>query len=308
MDFSKLKRTSLFDRKSLVEEAKTSRPADSPASFQDFWNALPQFLKVNDLRKLVAAIQSAREKKKPIIWMMGAHVIKVGLGPWIIDAIENGFITAVAMNGAGIVHDFELALAGSTSEDVAESLVNGSFGMTEETGKIINEWIVAGAAQNQGLGAAIGQRIAGSDFKHKSLSILAAAHENGVPVTVHVAIGTDVIHHHPEASGEAIGKTSLADFHNLCETVSQLGEGGAAINAGSNVILPEVFLKALTTARNLCGPIHNFTTANFDMVQHYRPNTNVVNRPIIGGGQGFTFTGHHEIMLPLLFTALKEIE
>ncbi len=306
MDFSKLKRTSLFDRKSLVEEAKTSRPADSPASFVDFWNSLPQFLKVNDLKKLVAAIQTAREKQKPILFMMGAHVIKVGLAPWVIDAIENRFITAVAMNGAGIVHDFELALAGSTSEDVAESLADGSFGMTEETGKTLNEWITAGAANGQGIGAAIGQRIADSDFKHKPLSILAGAHTKGAPVSVHVAIGTDVIHHHPEASGEAIGKASLIDFHHLCETVSKLGDGGVVINAGSNVILPEVFLKALTTARNLCGPIHDFTTANFDMVQHYRPNTNVVNRPTIGGGEGYSFTGHHEIMLPLLFTTLRE--
>lgn len=306
MDFSKLKRTSILDRKSLVQSQAISRPPQSPASFQDFLQALPDFLKVRELRTLLTAMHQARELKKPIIYMMGAHGIKVGLSPWIIEAMKRGFITAVAMNGAGVVHDFELALAGTTSEDVAEALQDGSFGMTRETGETLNTWIKEAAAADRGLGNYVGEKIAGSTFAHKDLSVLAAAYHCRAPLTVHLAIGTDVIHHHPEASGEALGKTSLADFHTLCETVAHIGNGGVVLNVGSNVILPEVFLKALTTARNLCGRINQFTTANFDMIQHYRPNQNVVRRPTMDGGTGLTFTGHHEIMIPLLFTALFE--
>jgi len=306
MDFSRLKRASLFDRKSLVQAQSLSFPPESPVSFAAFWNSLPDSLKARDLRRLIEAIREGRKRKKPVVFMMGAHSIKVGLSPWIIRALRRGFITAVAMNGAGVVHDFELALAGTTSEDVAEALQDGSFGMTRETGETLNTWIREAAASDRGLGNYVGERISRSSFPHKDWSILSAAYEVQAPLTVHLAIGTDVIHPHPEASGEALGKTSLADFHTLCEVVSGMGDGGVVLNVGSNVILPEVFLKALTTARNLCGRIQQFTTANFDMIQHYRPNQNVVQRPILGGGTGFTFTGHHEIMLPLLFTALFE--
>lgn len=306
MDFSRLKRTSIFDRKSLVEAQKVSIPPKSPTSFVDFWKSLPGYLKAVDIGNLVHAIQRARERRKAILFMMGAHSIKVGLSRWIAEAMRQGFITALSMNGACMVHDFELALAGNTSEDVAESLIDGSFGMTRETGETLNTWIVEAANSNRGLGEYIGQKIAESDFPYKELSLFAAAHTLGIPITVHLALGTDVIHHHPEASGEALGKTSMADFHRLCSLLPQLGEGGVVMNVGSNVILPEVFLKALTVARNLEGPIHNFTTANFDMIQHYRPNTNVVRRPILGGGSGYSFTGHHEIMIPLLFMALFE--
>lgn len=306
MDFSNLKRTSLHDRHSIVDMQEPAQPPPSPASFQDFWEALPAFLKVNDLKALVEAVQNAKQKQKPILFMMGAHPIKTGLSPWIIKAIENGFITGMAVNGASMVHDFELSYAGNTSEDVAEALVDGSFGMTKETGITINQWICEAASKDRGIGNYFGEKILTSDFPHKHLSIFATAQKHNVPITVHIALGTDVIHHHPEASGEAIGKTSMIDFHTCCETVSTIGDGGVVINAGSNVILPEVFLKALTVARNVSGKIHNFTTANFDMIQHYRPNQNVVQRPTIGGGKGYTFTGHHEIMLPLLFTALSE--
>ena len=304
MDFSKLKRTSLLKRKSLVRMQDFPDPPASPASFTDFWNALPRFLKADDLRILVHAIHAARAKEKPILFMMGAHSIKVGLSPWIIRAIEKKFITAMAMNGACLVHDFELAFAGNTSEDVAESLLDGSFGMTLETGVTLNQWINEAADADRGLGECVGEKLDQSDFPYKRLSILAAARRHNVPVTVHLALGTDVIHHHPEASGEALGKTSMRDFHTCCEIVAKLGEGGVVLNVGSNVILPEVFLKALTVARNLTGPIHHFTTANLDMIQHYRPNENVVRRPTLGGGKGFCLTGHHEIMLPLLFMAL----
>jgi len=306
MDFQRLKRTSIFDRKSLVEVQTISAPPHKPASFLDFWNSLPGYLKARDIQNLMLAISEARQKRKSIVCMMGAHSIKVGLSRWFIEAIQKGFITALAMNGACMVHDFELALAGTTSEDVAESLIDGSFGMTQETGEILNRWICDAASCNQGLGAYVGKQIADSDFPYKNLSLFAAAHTFQIPLTVHLALGTDVIHHHPEASGEALGKTSMADFHRFCEMVGKIGDGGVVLNIGSNVILPEVFLKALTVARNLEGPIHNFTTANFDMIQHYRPNTNVVNRPTLGGGKGFAFTGHHEIMIPLLFMALFE--
>ncbi len=308
MDFSKLKRTSLFDRKSLVEAQAVSAPPQAPASFLDFWNALPGYLKANDLRTLVHNIHTARREKKPFVYMMGAHSIKVGLSPWIIEGVKRGYITALAMNGACAVHDFELSLAGTTSEDVAESLVDGSFGMTRETGATLNTWIKEAADLDRGFGNYVGEQIAKSNAGYKHLSIFAAAFENQIPLTVHLGMGTDVIHHHPEASGAALGKTSMDDFHTFCDVVSNIGEGGVVMNVGSNVLLPEVFLKALTVARNICGPIHNFTTANFDMIQHYRPNTNVVKRPTIGGGTGLTFTGHHEIMIPLLFTALFETE
>lgn len=307
MDYSKLKRVSLHDRKSLVQGQTASYPPNKPASFLSFWESLPEYLKAKDIKQLVNAILSAKSKKKPIILMMGAHSIKVGLSPWIIKAIEQGFITALTTNGACLVHDFELAFAGNTSEDVAEALIDGSFGMTKETGITINEWIKQGATENKGLGETFARHMAESSFEHQSLSIFAAAHRQQIPATVHVALGTDVIHHHPEACGESIGKTSMKDFHILCNVVSELGQGGVVLNVGSNVVLPEVFLKALTVARNLKGPIHDFTTANFDMIQHYRPNQNVVKRPTIGGGTGYTFTGHHEIMLPLLFSALFEL-
>ncbi len=308
MDFSNIKRSSLYDRKSLVEIEKLGTPPKTGESFLDFWHALPEFLKASDLHALVNAMLDARKNEKPIILMMGAHSIKVGLNRWLIRAMEEGFIQSLSVNGACLVHDFEMALCGNTSEDVAESLTDGSFGMTKETGETINTWIIEAAEKDQGLGEIFGQKIEQSDYPYKHLSLFGSALRLGVPCTVHVALGTDVIHHHPEASGAAIGKTSMEDFHRFCEIVSTIGDGGVVLNVGSNVILPEVFLKALTVARNLCGPIHHFTTANFDMIQHYRPNVNVVKRPTMGGGKGFSFTGHHEIMLPLLFMALFELK
>lgn len=304
MDTSKLKRYSLFDRKSLVEGCSSAPPIEKPATFLSFWKALPESLKAKDLRDLVSAILTAKIKKKPIILMMGAHVIKTGLNRWLIEAMRQGFITHLALNGACIIHDFELAFCGNTSEDVAESLDDGRFGMAIETGAMLNQWIIEAAERDRGLGSFIGQQIAESDFGPKELSLLCNAFSLGVTVSVHVALGTDIIHHHPEARGEAIGKTSLTDFHTFCDIVSGLGNGGVVINLGSAVVLPEVFLKALTVARNICGPITHFTTANFDMIQHYRPNENVVRRPTLAGGKGYSFTGHHELMVPLLIMAL----
>ncbi|MBD3266575.1 hypothetical protein GF373_07885 [bacterium] len=304
MDFSQLKRYSIFDRKSLVQAQSLSTPPPPPISFQSFLDSLPNALKAKDFKAFLSSMHQAKQGKKPIIWMMGAHPIKVGLTPWLVEAMRHGFMTHLALNGATLVHDFEMALCGNTSEDVAEALADGSFGMTRETGETLNTWIGKAAEEDKGLGKTIGQEISQGDYPYRQQSLYANAWQHDISTSVHIAIGTDVIHHHPEASGEALGKTSLRDFHTLCEHVGDLGDGGAVLNIGSAVILPEVFLKALTVARNINGPISNFTTANFDMLQHYRPNENVVRRPTLEGGNGYTFTGHHEIMLPLFIAAL----
>lgn len=306
MDFSKLKRTSIFDRKSLVQQEATTEPPATGASFAQFMQALPPHLKVNDLRALLKAIHQARAADKPVMLMMGAHPIKVGLSRWLISAFEEGWFTSLTLNGASLVHDYEMALAGTTSEDVAESLIDGSFGMTQETGAALNQWAIQAAEANRGLGEVAGEQLAQIDSPHAHLSLLGGVSRAGAPITVHVALGAEVFHHHPEASGAALGQSSLHDFHRLGELVGRLGDGGVVLNVGSAVVLPEVFLKALTVARNLGGPIHHFTTANFDMIQHYRPNQNVVKRPVMGGGEGYQFTGHHEIMIPLLLMALRE--
>jgi hypothetical protein len=307
MDLSHLKRYSIFSRKSLVQKQSLRKPPKVNSSFLSFWNALPDSLKSKDLKELVERIQQAKANQKPVLLMMGAHPIKVGLNYWLIEAFRKEIFTALAVNGACLVHDFELALCGNTSEDVAEALDDGSFGMTIETGQTLNQWICEAANENSPLGSFVGEKIFHSGYEYVDLSLFAAlAEKKHVPATVHVGMGTDVFQHHPEADGAAIGKASLRDFHFLTETVSNLGDGGVVINLGSAVLLPEVFLKALTVARNLHGSIKNFYTANFDMIQHYRPNENVVRRPTIAGGKGFSFTGHHEILFPLLIMALLE--
>jgi hypothetical protein len=235
---------------------------------------------------------------------MGAHAIKVGLNPVIIDLMEKGAITSLAVNGAGIIHDFELAFIGRTSEDVDREILSGAFGMAEETGSMLNK-AIGEASADEGIGAAVGRMIQSGDFPYKDNSLLAAGHRLGVPVTVHVAIGTDIIHMHPSFDGRATGEAAQRDFLAFCSLVSEL-EGGVYINLGSAVLLPEIFLKAVTLARNLGQPLRHFTTVNMDFVQHYRPNANVVRRPTQGGGRGFALTGHHEIMLPLLAAAIIE--
>ncbi len=236
---------------------------------------------------------------------MGAHVIKVGLSPVIIDMMRGGFVDALAFNGAGIIHDFEVAFAGRTSEDVDTQLKDGKFGMAKETGEMLNRCINLGSRKNLGLGEAVGKMIASSNFPHKDLSLLSTACELNIPVTVHVALGTDIIHFHPDVNGSAIGKTSLKDFFLFCLLVEKLEGGGVFVNVGSSVILPEVFLKAVSYVRNRSRPLSHFHTAVFDFISHYRPQQNVVKRPISGKGKGFYFIGHHEIMIPLLAAALK---
>jgi hypothetical protein len=256
-----------------------------------------------DFPDLVTRIATAHQQKRPIILGMGAHVIKVGLNPVLIDLMQRGIITALALNGAGIIHDSEIAMVGRTSEEVANVLGAGAFGAAQETGEVLNRAITAGAARGVGIGQAVGEMLLANRFPHNDKSLLAMAAQLQIPVTVHVAMGTDIIHIHPDVDGAAIGKAGHHDFRIFCRLVSEL-EGGIYLNVGSAVLLPEVFLKALTVARNLGHQVKQFTTANFDFIRHYRPATNVVHRPTLEGGKGFNFTGHHELMLPLLAAAV----
>ena len=276
-------------------------------SFQKFLATLPDILAGQTFQAVVAAIIEARRKKKPVILGMGAHPTKVGLNPILVDLMRKDVITAVAMNGAVIIHDFELAYQGHTSEEVEAEIDSGRFGMAEDTGRILNEAIVKGWQKGLGLGEAVGRYITShsKQFPHRRSSLLAEGVQLGIPVTVHVAIGTDIIHMHPTANGEAIGGTSLLDFRKLAALVSQM-EGGVYINLGSAVFLPEVFLKTVTLGRNLGRALKRITTVNMDFLPHYRPLTNVVKRPTQKGGKGYSLIGHHELMVPLLAAAVLE--
>jgi hypothetical protein len=274
---------------------------DSVAALID---SMPDLLAARSLRAFVEAVVAARKHRKPVLAALGGHVVKCGCTPYLIELMRRKVLTGVAMNGSTAIHDFELALIGQTSEDVAATLEDGSFGMVEETGRMMNEAITDGAAQGLGAGRALGEAIIKADLPHRDVSLLAAGIELDVPVTVHIAIGTDTIHQHPKADGAAMGETTLKDFELLAGLVAELGEGGVYMNIGSATLLPEVFLKALTLARNLGHPVRHFTAANFDMLRHYRPATNVVERPVLAGGQGYDFTGHHEIMVPLVTAAI----
>ena len=303
-DASGIKTYSIKGRESKVRTSDFARPHRKGASFKDFFFSLPNILASRHFKDVVAAIVQARKDKRPVMLGMGAHAIKVGLNPVIIDLMERGIITSLSLNGAGIIHDFELALVGRTSEDVDKEILTGAFGMAEETGNMLNKAINTAGAE-EGIGAAIGRMIQDGDFPYKDISLLAAGRRLGVPVTVHVAIGTDIIHMHPSFDGGATGEAAHRDFLAFCSIVSGI-EGGVYVNLGSAVLLPEIFLKAVTLCRNLGHSLHHFTTVNMDFVQHYRPNTNVVRRPTQDGGRGFALTGHHEIMLPLLAAALIE--
>jgi hypothetical protein len=288
-----------------VDAQALGRPVGSGASVAELLASLPDLLAARELREAARELARRRRSGGSIILGMGAHPIKVGLSPLIVDLLERGVFAAVAMNGACIVHDFELALAGRTSEEVAEQLADGSFGMSEETGRFLNEAAGEGVAAGIGLGDAVGRKILAAVLPHASLSILAAGARLGIPITVHVALGTDIIHMHPSADGAAIGETSLRDFRILAECVTTL-EGGAFVNLGSAVILPEVFLKALSLARNVGRTVADVFTLDMDFNRQYRPLTNVVSRPTLQGGRGIHLTGHHEIMFPLLCAALRE--
>ncbi len=300
----KLKTVTLDSRESKVGVKDFAECCPAESSLNNFIKSLPDILAGRDLKDFLFLMHKAKEHDKSIIFSMGAHVIKVGLNPIVIDLLKKGWISALALNGAGIIHDFEIAFAGKTSEDVGSQIQEGDFGMADETGRMLNEAINAGADADIGLGEAVGKMICESDFPFKHMSLTAAAFKLNIPVTVHVAIGTDIVHYHPGIKGESIGKTSLRDFFIFCEIVKDLEGGGIYINAGSAVILPEVFLKAVTCVRNQGIALKDFSTAVFDFIHHYRPYQNVVKRPLRGDSRGFYFIGHHEIMIPLLAAAL----
>jgi hypothetical protein len=303
LDFTGLNTYSIYERPSKVTVENFARPVQPGATVGDLLASLPDQLLGIEFPELVERLAAAHRKDRPILLGMGAHVIKVGLNPVLIDLMERKVITGLALNGAGIVHDTEIALAGKTSEEVEQVLGSGAFGAARETGETINEAICRGAATGKGLGQALGEDLLERKLPFNHLSLLATARRLDIPVTVHVAIGTDIVHIHPSADGAAIGQTSHHDFKVFCRLVSEL-EGGAYLNVGSAVLLPEVFLKALTIVRNLGHAVNRFTTANFDFIRHYRPLTNVVNRPTMSGGKGYNITGHHELMIPLLVAAL----
>jgi len=275
-------------------------------SYSAFVQSLPRILAADQLRLLVSRIQEARRRHKPIIWAFGGHVIKVGLAPILIDLMAHGFVTSLATNGAGIIHDFEIALSGHTSEDVEKDIQDGSFGMARETGELLNRAIGEGAREGKGIGESVGFFLDGyADVAYPDCSVVLQAFRRSVPVTAHIAIGTDVIHNHPAASGEALGKGSFIDFRIFTQAVSELGDGGVFLNLGSAVIIPEVLLKAVALVRNSGTSLERFTTANLDFIQHYRPTQNVVKRPVGQSGTGIALTGHHEIMVPLLAAMLR---
>jgi hypothetical protein len=305
ISLAKVKTYSISRRKSKVSLSALAEPFEKGKTLKDFLDKLPDILAVKDLSAVVKAIVAARKNRRPVILGMGAHPVKVGLSPIIIDLMEKGIITALATNGACIIHDFELSFIGSTSEDVGKELCTGTFGMAEETGKYLNRAIQEGTEKGDGIGQSVGGMIQKSRFPFKEKSIFANAFRLNIPATVHIAIGTDIIHMHPKADGAAIGEGSFRDFRLFTSVVSDL-EGGVYLNLGSAVILPEVFLKALTIARNLGSRVEHITTVNMDFIQHYRPQMNVLHRPTNGKGFSYALTGHHEIMFPLLAAAIIE--
>ncbi len=298
-----LKTYSIKNRKSKVSVEAFARPPKSGSTVAEFLDGLPDILAAKDLKAVAATVVKAHKTGKTVALGMGGHVIKTGLSPLVIVLMEAGVVNAVAMNGACVVHDFETAYAGCTSEDVDSVIGSGEFGMAEETGRLVNTAIKKGA--KKGLGRAVGEMIAASKFPYKDKSILAAGARLDIPVTVHVALGTDILHIHPSMDGAATGAASMGDFKTFASVVASL-EAGVYINLGSAVILPEVFLKAITLARNLGHKVERFTAVNMDFIQHYRPLTNVVRRPTSKGGAGYRLTGHHEIMFPLLYAAIME--
>ena len=291
----------LAERPSKVSTEDFARPVAADSSLKDFLSTLPNILAVQSLRQIAAQVRRARELGKPIVWGLGGHVIKTGLAPLLIDLLRRGYVSAVAANGSVLVHDAEIALVGSTSEDVDSTLGAGAFGGADETGRLLNAAARDAARDQLGLGEALGRALTAARPKHADLSLLCAAYDARVPFTAHVAVGTDITHFHPTADGAAIGAATHTDFRLLSEMVRRMSGGGVYLNVGSAVVLPEVFLKAVTLVRNLGHPLEDFTTANFDFIQSYRPLTNVVRRPVSGGaGRGYAVTGHHELTIPLL--------
>ncbi|MBI4467136.1 MAG: deoxyhypusine synthase family protein [Acidobacteria bacterium] len=314
LEFTGLKTEPLARRPSKVTPQDFARPHKRGGRFSEFLGSLPRILAALEFRRLVDALLAARRKKKPILWGLGGHVIKVGLAPVLIDLMERGFVQGIATTGAALIHDFEIALAGRTSEDVEAQLARGRFGMSQETGSLLNKIARFAHREDLGLGEATGRFLTrtGKDAldpppRHLDVSLLAAAYRTRVPFTVHLALGTDIFHVHPAADGAALGASSHRDFRLFCALVRQLHAGGVYLNLGSAVILPEVFLKALAVVRGLGHPLRNFSTANLDFLQHYRPTQNVLLRPARAlRSQAIALTGPHELLLPLLAAALIE--
>lgn len=308
VDLSGLHTYSLSTRPSKVSVADFAKPITREMTVRQLLGAFPRILAGNDLRGLARAIRAARDARKPVIAGLGGHVIKCGLAPVLLALARDGFITAFTTSGAAIIHDFEIALAGATSEDVDQTLGSGQFGMADETGRFVNQAARLGRERELGLGEALQEMAREQPLPYAHVSMIATSAELGLPLTVHLAIGADIAHMHATADGAALGDTTHRDFRILTSIVRELGDGGVFLNLGSAVILPEVFLKAVTAARNLGHPLERFTTANLDFLQHYRPLTNVVRRPVAGVGTGYAITGHHELMIPLLAAAILEAE
>jgi hypothetical protein len=311
---ARIRTTALSKRKSKVAVRDFARAPKRGGSVAQFLDTLPHILAAQDLRALIGAVQKARRARKPVLWGIGGHVIKVGLAPVLMDLMRRGYVSGLAMNGAALVHDFEIAMVGNTSEDVEAVLGSGEFGMAEETGLLLNEMAVGAQRSGVGLGEAAGKLLTNRRLRAKylNLSVVAAAYRMRIPVTVHLAIGTDIPHMHRSANGAALGAATHHDFRLFCALVKRMHPGGVYLNWGSAVLLPEVFLKAVSVARKLGTPLRPITTANFDFIQHYRPLQNVVKRPTAspkgarrgGESHGYAITGHHEIMLPLFAAGL----
>ena len=304
-DFARLKTVPIARRSNKVDPSQLAHPPGADTSFAAFWKSLPAILAAQDVRYVVDAIVAATGRRG-VVAMLGGHVVKVGLGPLLIELMRRKAVTHVAMNRSAAIHDFELAAFGGTSEDVAAGLGDGTFGMAEETGREMNAALTRGAASNQGAGEALAEYLrAKKELPGRAVSVLVACAQLGVPVTVHAAVGAEIIHQHPTADGATIGATSHRDFKRLAGALPDLDDGGVVLNLGSAVVMPEVFLKALTIARNLHGgKPTKFTACDCDMQRHYRPRVNVVERPTIAGGRGIQLTGHHEILFPLISWAV----
>jgi hypothetical protein len=311
VDLQGLRTYPLASRPSKVTVRDFARPLTvEEACLMGRWlETLPHLLAADSLRAVVDAVREARARGRAILWGLGGHVIKTGLAPLLIDLMRRGYVTALATNGSGIIHDFEIALCGWTSEDVDSVLGTGDFGMAEETGRFLNEAIVAGERADCGVGEAVGSWLVDRQPPYAEVSFLHEAYRQRIPVTAHLTIGADIIHLHPQADGRALGGATHRDFRLFTTLVRELDDGGVYLNLGSAVTLPEIFLKAVTVVRNQGASLQNFTTANFDFLQHYRPLTNVVRRPVAhGAGKGYSLTGHHEIMIPLLAALLVSAE
>ena len=308
IDLTPVKTYLAVKRASKVTRDLEGKPPWAGMSLAEFLDGLPAILKADDLKSVARAIVAAKTLGKPVIAMLGGHVIKTGCSPILADMAEKGYITHFASNGSAAVHDTELACCGHTSEEVADHLADGSFGMASDTAGLINRAADRAADGTEGFGEALGKLLIEVGAPHLGRALLARSYRLHIPYTLHVALGTDIVHQHPSASGAAIGAASLRDFRILANTVTELGKGGVVLNLGSAVIMPEVFLKALAVARNLGHHVEEFTAANFDMIQHYRPTVNVVQRPVLRGGRGYALTGHHEIMIPLLAAAVYAFE